>query len=117
MICKEELIHYIVIEGCSLPRILVVNAENPEKEAIKKAVAVIKAGGLIVYPTDTLYGLGANALDSEAVLKVFKVKARPLNQALPVIVSGIEMAEKLAVITDAAESLIKAFWPGSLTII
>lgn len=100
-----------------MSRILTVNAKNPEKIAIEKAITVIKAGGVIVYPTDTLYGLGANALDSKAVLKVFEVKNRPLSQALPVIVSGIEMANELAFITEAAERLIKAFWPGSLTII
>jgi len=97
--------------------VLNVNSENPESETIEIAVKIIKNGGLIVYPTDTIYGLGANALNLKSVVKVFIAKNRPLDQALPLIVSGLEMAEELAFITEKANKLISFFWPGALTII
>ena len=100
-----------------MSQFLTVNVDNTEKAIVEKAVTIIKTGGVIVYPTDTLYGLGVNALDAKAVLKVFKIKERPLNQALPVIVSDVKMARRLSFVTEDAEKLIKAFWPGSLTII
>lgn len=96
---------------------LVVDSKKPKRKIIDKAVKIIKAGGLIVYPTDTVYGLGTNALNSQAVLRVFDVKNRPLDQALPLIVSGLEMAEELASVTEEAKRLAQAFWPGALTII
>lgn len=98
-------------------QVLIVNSKKPGKEVIDRAVKVIEAGGLIVYPTDTVYGLGTNALNPQAVFKVFEVKNRPLDQALPTIVSGLEMAEELAYVTEEARKLIQAFWPGALTII
>lgn len=96
---------------------LIINPKKPEIAEIKTAVKVIQSGGLIAYPTDTLYGLGTNALNPSSVLKVFEAKKRPLDQALPLIVSGLEMANELAFVTDDAKRLIKAFWPGALTII
>lgn len=100
-----------------MPQVLIVDSKKPERKIIDKAVKIIKAGGLIVYPTDTVYGLGTNALNSQAVLRVFDVKNRPLDQALPLIVSGLEMAEELASVTEEAKRLAQAFWPGALTII
>ena len=98
-------------------KIFRLSPRNPEVNAINVAVDVIKNGGIIVYPTDTLYGLGVNALNSEAVLKVFNAKRRPLNKPLPLVVSGIDMASKLALITKEARKLMNVFWPGALTII
>lgn len=57
--------------------VLKVDSENPEREAIERAIKIIKNGGLIVYPTDTIYGLGANALNPLSVVKVFKAKIAP----------------------------------------
>jgi L-threonylcarbamoyladenylate synthase len=78
---------------------------------------LIKAGKVVVYPTDTVYGLGANALDSAAVHKIFKVKGRPTGTPIPVAVDGIKMADRLAVINSEAKKLIATFWPGALTLI
>lgn len=100
-----------------MPRVLTVNSESPETEIINRAIKVIQAGGLIVFPTDTIYGLGANALNPQSVLKVYKAKKRQLDRALPLIVSGLEMAEILAFVTKKAKKLIQVFWPGALTII
>jgi len=98
-------------------RVLSINPLFPDPRAIERAVRVIQRGGLIVYPTDTVYGLGANALDPEAVRLVFAAKNRPPEQALPVAVRGTRMADELAVITRDVQRLIEAFWPGALTII
>jgi len=100
-----------------MPIVLSVNSESPDIEAINRAVKVIQAGGVIVYPTDTVYGLGANALNPLSVLKVYKAKNRQLDRALPLIVTGLKMAELLAVVTQKARKLIQVFWPGALTII
>ena len=78
---------------------------------------MLKRGKVIIYPTDTVYGLGVNAFDSEAVYKIFRIKKRPLNQALPIAVSGLKMAQSLVNITEKAKRLMETFWPGALTII
>ncbi len=100
-----------------MPKVLTVDAKNPDPKAIKEAVKIVQRGGAIVYPTDTVYGIGANALDPEAVIKVFNIKNRPRDQAMPVAVSGIEMAEELVFVTVEARRLIERFWPGALTLI
>jgi len=97
--------------------VLPVNPLSPEAETIERAVRVVSEGGIIVYPTDTVYGVGTNALDSRAVLKVFEVKKRPLGQPLPVAVGGIQMAETLAVVVSEARRLMLTFWPGALTLV
>jgi L-threonylcarbamoyladenylate synthase len=98
-------------------RVLIVDSISPSFEVISDAVEVLKRGEVIIYPTDTVYGVGVNALDPRAVTKIFKIKERPLNQALPVAISGLDMAKKFAIITKKAEKLMEAFWPGALTII
>lgn len=100
-----------------MSKIIRVDPENPEISAIRNAADLIKRGSVIVYPTDTVYGLGADALNPEAVLRVFKIKGRSPDQPLPVAVSGLEMAETLAVVSDEARRLMAAFWPGALTLV
>lgn len=87
-----------------------------EKE-LKEAAEFIKAGGLVVYPTETVYGLGANPFNRIAVLKVFGAKHRPLDMPLSVAVSSLEEADKLVFVNEAARKLAGAFLPGPLTII
>lgn len=90
---------------------------SPESEPIDKAVKLIQAGRVIVFPTDTLYGIGANALNPSATLRIFKIKGRPLGMPLPVAVDNVTMAEKLAVIGADGKRLIESFWPGALTLV
>jgi L-threonylcarbamoyladenylate synthase len=97
--------------------VLKVNPDNPSPHAIAQAVEVVRAGGLIAYPTDTVYGLGANALNSQAVRRVFSVKRRPWDQPLPVAVSGRTMAADVAYVDERAARLIDQFWPGALTLV
>ncbi len=91
--------------------------ERTKEEICELASRYIKEGKLIVYPTDTLYGLGANALDEKAVKKVFEVKKRPLNKPLPIAVCNIKMMERYVYLNDIAKLLVKEFLPGALTLI
>jgi L-threonylcarbamoyladenylate synthase len=84
---------------------------------IKEAANEIAAGNLIVYPTETVYGIGADIFNEVAVKNVFLTKNRPFDMALSVAVSDRRMMEKIAVLDDNADKLIKAFLPGPLTMI
>jgi len=89
---------------------------NPEN--IRRAAALIRAGELVVMPTETVYGLAANALDEKAVRKIFAAKGRPASNPLIAHVSGLEMARSLAKEwPDDAQTLAERFWPGPLTIV
>ncbi len=96
---------------------IVFDSKYPSLKKISIIVEMLKRGKVIIYPTDTVYGLGVNAFDSEAVYKIFRIKKRPLNQALPIAVSGLKMAQSLVNITEKAKRLMETFWPGALTII
>ena len=85
--------------------------------SLKKAIEGVTKGELIVYPTDTLYGLGADIFNASAVKKVYQVKKRPWDNPLPIMVSDRAMMEKIAYISPQAKRLIKKFLPGPLTII
>lgn len=84
---------------------------------IDNLVKVVKGGGLVVYPTDTLYGLGADPFNDSAVKKVFILKNRPFDMPLSVAVSDVRMLESIAVLNEPAKRLISRFLPGPLTII
>ena len=86
-------------------------------DQVEKAVGVLRNGGVIAMPTDTLYALTAAADDAGAVRRVFAIKGREQGRPLPLFVSGTEMAERLAVFNEAARRLAARFWPGQLTIV
>src|SRR5205085_10532024 len=86
--------------------------------SIKEAAAIIRDGGLVAFPTETVYGLGANALDAAAVQKIFELKGRPETSPLIVHVSSIEMAREI--VTEwpqRAEELARMWWPGPLSLV
>lgn len=87
------------------------------EENLKKAAALIKKGEVVAFPTETVYGLGANALSEQAVLKIFQAKNRPADNPLIVHVSDITQVEKVAYVSDMAASVMAAFFPGSLTVV
>ena len=88
------------------------------KEEITKAVSILRSGGLVVFPTETVYGLGANALDAAAVRKIFELKGRPASSPLIVHIATIEQARELASDwSDVAERLARQYWPGPLTLV
>src|SRR5580698_8810367 len=85
---------------------------------IRRAAELLRAGRLVAFPTETVYGLGANALDEAAVRRIFEAKGRPFSSPLIVHVASIEMARALASEwPPQAELLAKRFWPGPLTIV
>ncbi|WP_066634021.1 L-threonylcarbamoyladenylate synthase [Desulfolucanica intricata] len=95
-----------------------VNAQNPEPACIKEAAEIILGGGLAAFPTETVYGLGANALDGQAVRSIFKAKGRPADNPLTLHVAGFETAlPYLKDVPKEACALAKAFLPGPLTMI
>jgi L-threonylcarbamoyladenylate synthase len=87
-------------------------------EIITRAARIIKQGGTVAFPTETVYGLGADALNPEAVRKIFQAKGRPLDNPLIVHISDIEQLKVIASdVPESARSLMDAFWPGPLTLI
>ena len=90
----------------------------PLQKAIDKAVEVLRDGGVVAFPTDTLYGLGADAFREDAVERVFEIKGRPSEMALPLLLGGARDLELVATdIPDSAWALVARFWPGPLTLI
>ena len=85
-------------------------------EAIRRAAEVVAGGGLLIYPTDTVYGLGCDPFNEEAVRRVFEVKGRG-DKPLPVLASSLEKAKRIAFFRPLALRIAKAFWPGPLTLV
>ncbi len=85
--------------------------------ALARAVALLRAGELVAFPTETVYGLGADAADPLAVRRVFAAKGRPADHPLIVHVAGVGAAERFAVLDGRARALAAAFWPGPLTLV
>jgi len=95
-----------------------INALRPEVAKIKKAASVLKRGGLIAFPTETVYGLAANLLDKKAVEKIYEIKNRPRNKPLTIHIADTAMVKRIAGrIPAEAEILMNRYWPGPLTII
>lgn len=88
-----------------------------DENAVKLAAKIIKDGGLVAFPTETVYGLGANALDEKSCKKIYEAKGRPSDNPIIVHVANEEMAEKIAFLNDDAKTLMKHFSPGPLTYI
>lgn len=98
--------------------ILKVNPQNPESDKIHKAVKIIQSGGLVAFPTETVYGLGADALNEKAVLALFEAKKRPLdNPPIVHIADPKEVYRLTEKVPKKAEVLMKSFWPRPLTLI
>jgi L-threonylcarbamoyladenylate synthase len=86
--------------------------------AVKRAAKLLRAGEVVALPTETVYGLAANALDEKAVARIFQIKGRPANNPIIVHIVGAEMAGRCVTAwPDVAEKLARAFWPGPLTLV
>lgn len=97
---------------------LFLRVKKNSDEVLEKAAVIIKNGGLVAFPTETVYGLGANGLDAKAVEKIYEAKGRPSDNPLILHISDKDMlADIVADIPVNAQKLIDAFWPGPLTII
>jgi L-threonylcarbamoyladenylate synthase len=99
-------------------KILAVNPIHPEPEIIARATAVLRGGGLVAFPTETVYGLGANAFDAAAVRRIFEAKGRPPNNPLIVHVADLLQVQLVAAEwPPLAAQLAERFWPGPLTLV
>jgi L-threonylcarbamoyladenylate synthase len=86
---------------------------------VKKAVRFLKNGGIVIFPTDTAFGIGCRIDDEAAVRRLFNIRKRPETKAVPVLVSSLHMAQKYLhpIPQDVIDKLIKPYWPGALTIV
>ncbi len=91
--------------------------EKSNLSNIKKAAEIIKKGGIVIFPTDTVYGIGCRFDNSESAEKITKIKNRPKNLPFPVLVANKNQLENYATITPLAQNLIEKYWPGALTIV
>ena len=92
--------------------------EGIDQEIITEAGSILKDGGLVAFPTETVYGLGGNALDEQAAEKIYAAKGRPSDNPLIVHIAEFEALNKIAAeIPEEAKMLADAFWPGPLTMI
>ena len=99
-------------------RLVRVDPDNPSVAALAEAVAVLRGGGLVAFPTETVYGLGADACSAEAVGGIFAAKGRPADNPLIVHVQSLEAAETVtAWISPVARQLARRWWPGPLTLV
>ena len=88
-----------------------------QESDLRRAAEILKAGGLVVFPTETVYGLGGNGLDANAAQKIYAAKGRPSDNPLIIHVASPEDADRYAVVNDTYWRLAKAFMPGPLTVI
>ena len=101
-----------------ITRTLVVDPRAPQLSALHEAISLLWNGRLVAFPTETFYGLGAHALDAEAVERVFAAKGRPAEKPLIILVESIAMVEKLSrEISPKARELMVRYWPGPLTLV
>ena len=85
---------------------------------LDKAVRIVKSGGIIIFPTDTAYGIGCRVDDKKAIQRLFKIRKRPQDKAVPVLASSIEMLEEyVQEISPEVRSLMEKYWPGGLTLV
>lgn len=89
-----------------------------DPQAIVEAAAAITRGELVVFPTDTLYGIGTNAFDEKAIISLYTMKRRPLEKGIPILLADVTDLEKVAkTVPQSARDLIARYWPGPLTLI
>ncbi|MGH7354628.1 MAG: L-threonylcarbamoyladenylate synthase [Candidatus Rokuibacteriota bacterium] len=98
--------------------VLEVNPRAPEASLIARAVTVLRGGGLVAFPTETFYGLGAAALNAAATRRLLQAKGRPEGKPILVLVDGVAMVERITVTISAeARRLMARHWPGALTLV
>jgi L-threonylcarbamoyladenylate synthase len=96
--------------------IIAISLNRPQPSAIKRAIDVLHAGGVVAYPTDTSYGLAVDATNEEAIGKIFVMKKRA-QKPLPVIVDSERMARRYATVDDHATKYLAKYWPGPVTFV
>ena len=94
-----------------------VDPANPEPAAIQRAVQILLSGGIVAYPTDTLYGLAIDPRRPDACERLFALKGREAGMPVPFIAASLEQVNQIAIFGDGERRLARAFWPGPLTIV
>ena len=94
-----------------------IDPNSPDTDIIASAGQVIRSGGLVAFPTETVYGLGADALNPDAVSRIYEAKGRPSDNPLILHVATLSQAESLVVMNPASRELARTFWPGPLTMV
>jgi len=101
-----------------MTRVLELDPEHPQKDALELAASIIVGGGLVAFPTETVYGLGADAMNEDAVRKIYVAKGRPADNPCIVHVDSRAMLDRVACrVSPIADRLIQEFWPGPLTLV
>jgi L-threonylcarbamoyladenylate synthase len=101
-----------------MTRVVVIDSQHPDLARIGEVAEVLRKGGLVAFPTETVYGLGAHALNATAVARIFEVKGRPSTDPMIVHLASVDQLEDVAkAVPSAARALAAAFWPGALTLI
>jgi len=90
---------------------------NCDDVGIEKAIQIVKQGGIVIFPTDTVYGIGCDPYNKESVKKVYNLKSREFSKPFPILVDSKETAKKIVEFDEITEKITEKFWPGPLTII
>lgn len=98
-------------------QIILINPKNPDQKIIKKTVQILKSGGVVIYPTDTCYGLGVDFENPEALKKLYKIKRRETRKPVSVIMKDLKIIKKYCRVDDREERYLKKYLPGPFTFI
>ena len=90
---------------------------NCDDKGIEKIVEIIEKGGIVIFPTDTVYGVGCNPYNQNAVKKIYQIKSRTKLKSLPVLAYSLDIVKKIALIDQFTEKIVEKYWPGPLTLI
>ena len=90
---------------------------NCDNDGIKKVVEIFKNGGVIVFPTDTVYGIGCDPYNENAVKKIYEIKSRDKMKSLPVLAYSIDIVKQIVMMDKLTEKIVEKYWPGPLTLI
>ena len=104
----------MVIKQKRIERVLKVTCN---KEGIEKASKIINQGGIVVFPTDTVYGIGCDPYNKDSVRKIYEIKSRKISKPFPVLVYSKDIAERIAFFDEFTKKIVERFWPGPLTVI
>lgn len=88
-----------------------------DKDGVEIASKIVKNGGIVVFPTDTVYGIGCDPYNKKSVDKIFQIKGRPKTKPFPILVSSFEVASKIVEFDENSKKIAEKFWPGPLTLI
>ena len=88
-----------------------------DDEGIKKTSQIIEKGGIVIFPTDTVYGIGCNPYNENAVKEIYKIKSRTKLKSLPVLAYSLDIVKEITLIDEFTEKIIEKYWPGPLTLI